>query len=356
MQCADCETFHTKFYDTTDLYLWFPLQHSLAKFASNVPPEAYKAPASDGDAAVLTLPQEALDRCLTTLAGVFTPEEAAGTKVLPLAHGQTPALTDMGRIINLEQLISTHHGRWLIGMIERRSYTSMFQPIVSAATGKVFAHESLFRGFASDGSQINPGYMFDLANRANILFQLDLAARRCAVETAATGGLQGASLFINFNPSSIYDPSYCLRTTASAIAENGFTPGQIVFEVVESDRVKDIRHLKGILAFYRSAGFKIALDDVGAGYSGLNMLKDLWPDFLKIDMHLVRGVDTDSFRQSIVRNIVTIAKENGIRVVAEGIETEAECNWLKAAGVDLLQGYLLGRPRSAADSRAALAA
>jgi EAL domain-containing protein (putative c-di-GMP-specific phosphodiesterase class I) len=124
----------------------------------------------------------------------------------------------------------------------------------------------------------------------------------------------------------------------------GLKPRDIVFEVIESEHVSDRFHLRGILTFYRQAGFLVALDDVGAGFSGLTLLSELKPDIIKIDMALVRDIDQDRYKQSIVRHLIGIARETGTTVLAEGIETEAEKAWLIQADVELLQGYLIGKP------------
>jgi EAL domain-containing protein (putative c-di-GMP-specific phosphodiesterase class I) len=279
----------------------------------------------------------------------LTEEELMASHVLTLTAGTSPGIADFARVISLDRMIAANQAIWLETLLREDRYTSFFQPMYSAQTGHIVAVEALFRGLDEHGGMIAPGFMFDLARKAKMMFQLDLAARRSAVNQGAAHKLQDLLLFINFNPSSIYDPAYCLRTTISTIRELGFRPENIVFEVTESERVTNLDHLKGILAFYRRSGFKIALDDVGAGYSGLNLLRDLRPDFLKIDMHLVRDIDTDVFRQSIVGHVIGMAKDNSIRVVAEGIETEAERSHLRTAGVDLMQGFLMSKPRTAAD-------
>ena len=178
-----------------------------------------------------------------------------------------------------------------------------------------------------------------------MLFQLDLAARCSAVDCAHEQGLGGdKKLFINFNPSSIYDPSYCLRETTKYIADLGIRPEQIVFEVVESHHVENKDHLRGILTFYRQAGFDVALDDVGSGYSGLNLMRDLKPSYVKIDMDLIRNVDKDDYRQNIVSNLISMTHANAGKVICEGIETQEELDWLQNNGADLMQGFLLARP------------
>ena len=345
MNCAECESFSQLFFPESDLYFWFPIHHSLAKFSSFAPTRVAENHPDGAPVRVGTTTAE-IGKFLTSLAGVFTSQELETIKVLCVPSKQTPVLDDFGRVVTLERLISAYQGQWLQQMLMERRYTSAFQPIFDLSSDRIFAHESLFRGHSETNEPFAPAFVFDLAARAGMLFQLDLAARRSAVEQAVAAGITNTRIFINFNPTSIYDPAYCLRTTVGTVTALGMRPDQIVFEVVESSEIKSTAHLNGILAFYRRAGFKIALDDVGSGYSGLNLLQDIRPDFLKVDMHLIRGVDADPFRQSIVRNIVSIARETGIKVIAESVETDAELGWVKQAGIDFVQGYLLARPRS----------
>lgn len=151
-------------------------------------------------------------------------------------------------------------------------------------------------------------------------------------------------VFINFNPASIYDPTFCLRSTVLAIKNSSLEPDQVVFEVVESTDVPDPAHLLNILAYYREAGLRVALDDLGAGFGSLNMMARLRPDFIKLDMALVRDVDSDPFRATMVRKLLEAAHELGVRTVAEGVETEGEWSWLRDNGADLMQGYLIAAP------------
>jgi len=151
-------------------------------------------------------------------------------------------------------------------------------------------------------------------------------------------------LFINFFPTVVYDPVHCLRTTREAMRETGLQPDQIVFEVVESEDIVDRGHLLDILTRYRAEGFRVALDDLGSGYASLNLLADLRPDFVKLDMELVRGAATDPLRRGLVQAIVRAARDEGIRVIAEGVETLEVAELLAEIGVSLLQGYYFGRP------------
>jgi EAL domain-containing protein (putative c-di-GMP-specific phosphodiesterase class I) len=175
------------------------------------------------------------------------------------------------------------------------------------------------------------------------LFQLDLAARRSAIQAAHRHRVRSL-IFINFTPTSIYDPQFCLRSTVGAIDEAGISHDQIVFELTESDRTQEIEHLQAILRFYRSAGFRVALDDMGSGYSGLNLLHQLRPDFIKLDMELTRNVHQDPYKALIAEKVLDIAQKLQIQTVAEGIESPEELAWVREHGADFVQGYCIARP------------
>jgi EAL domain-containing protein (putative c-di-GMP-specific phosphodiesterase class I) len=149
---------------------------------------------------------------------------------------------------------------------------------------------------------------------------------------------------INFLPTAIYRPDFCLATTVRAARESGIAPERITFEVVESERVVDHDHLRGILAHYRAKGFGVALDDVGSGFSGLSLLADLSPDLIKIDRGLVTKAVESPAHRGICASLVGLGRSNNHLVLAEGVETEAEWAVMEELGVDLLQGYLFGRP------------
>lgn len=110
--------------------------------------------------------------------------------------------------------------------------------------------------------------------------------------------------------------------------------------------MKDVDHLLGILSFYRRAGFRVALDDLGAGYSSLNLLARLRPDFVKLDMELIRGIDVDPYKAVVVDKLLDLAREVGAISVVEGVETEGEWRWAEAHGADLVQGFLCARPQA----------
>ncbi len=220
------------------------------------------------------------------------------------------------------------------------NFSMAFQPIIDAKAGRVWGYEALVRGEAGEGaysilSRVSneQKYRFDQACRVKAI---DLAARLFPEPEL--------HLSINFLPNAVYEPAACLRATLAAARKSQFPLQSIMFEFTESEEMTDVAHLRRIIAEYRRMGFITALDDFGAGYAGLGLLADFQPDLIKIDMKLVRDVDTSRSRHVILSAILYVARELGITVLAEGVETEAEFGALKAAGVTLFQGYYFAKP------------
>ena len=213
-----------------------------------------------------------------------------------------------------------------------------FQPIVDLRDGSVYAYEALVRGLDGEPARTILDQVTD-ANR----FAFDQRCRVRAVELAAKLGVT-CRLNINFMPNAVYEPNRCLRSTFEAAASFGFPIERIVFETTEDERVRDPAHLKAIMAAYKHQGFMTAIDDFGAGYAGLNLLAEFQPDIVKLDMALVRGIDTNLPRQAIIAGILGICRMLDVRVIAEGIETVGEMQTLRDLGVELMQGYLFARP------------
>ena len=218
--------------------------------------------------------------------------------------------------------------------------TMAFQPIVNVSTQTVFAYEALVRG--KDGAGAGQ-VLAQIADHNRYAF--DQVCRTTAIELAA--GLDmaatGANLSINFLPNAVYEPRACIRATLAAAMRTGFPVNKIIFEFTESEAM-DADHILNILRSYRAMGFKTAIDDFGAGYAGLGLLTLFQPDIVKLDMALIRDIDTDPVKRTIVRNTLNMLRDLGVEPVCEGIETPAEHDVLRDLGVDLMQGYLLARP------------
>lgn len=218
-------------------------------------------------------------------------------------------------------------------------FTMAFQPIVNATTGRIFAHEALARGLGNEPA----GSVFQHVNDDN-RYRFDQSCRTKAIKLAAEKGLGDALLSINFMPNAVYRPELCIRTTLAAAEAYGVPLECIIFEFTEQEQVIDIGHLRSIVDYYRERGFRTALDDFGAGYSGLNLLAEIRTDIVKLDMELIRHLDTRPARRAIVKGVIEICRELSTTVIAEGVETYEEFATLKDMGVELFQGYYFARP------------
>lgn len=212
------------------------------------------------------------------------------------------------------------------------------QPIYDIKHQKIFAYEALVRT-PDGGSAAEVFKRVHLGNQ----YLFDQTCRVKAIELAASLRLD-TRLSINFMPNAIYKPELCIRTTLEAANECGFPLENIIFEFTEGEEVTDKTHLSNIVDHYRSQGFLTAIDDFGAGFSGLNLLADLDIDIIKIDMALIRRIDSHTRKQTIVKHITDMANALSVTVLAEGIETAAEFRMLQSLGIELFQGYFIGKP------------
>ena len=217
-------------------------------------------------------------------------------------------------------------------------FTMAFQPIIDLQNKKIFAQEALVRGLNGESA----GTIISRTNDEN-LYKFDQTCRIKAVRLAARLKIE-SYLSINFLPNAVYQPENCLRTTIKAARENDFPLEKIIFEITEVERAKSNAHLKEIVTEYKRQGFKTAIDDFGAGYSGLNLLSIFQPDFIKLDMELIRDIDANSIKRTIVKSIVQVANDLSITLIAEGIETRDELNVLRDFGINLFQGYFFAKP------------
>ncbi|WP_058308938.1 EAL domain-containing protein [Gracilibacillus massiliensis] len=241
-------------------------------------------------------------------------------------------------ITEFEELINAH---WIDDVIKNKQVVSYYQPIISSDK-KVYAYELLARFVDKEGNIIFPNEIFSAARLRGRLYALDRLCRMTAVKYAAR--IENAKAFINFIPTSIYSPEHCLKSTTMLAQQLKIKQDTLVFEVVETDQVDDVEHLKSILNYYDSKGFSYALDDVGEGYSTESMLKDLNPRYMKLDMKYVQGVSQCDEKQQQATRLLKVAQDIGSVPLAEGVETNEDFEWLKERGYQLFQGYLFGKP------------
>ncbi|WP_186668424.1 EAL domain-containing protein [Sporosarcina sp. BP05] len=247
---------------------------------------------------------------------------------------------DGGEWNPINEVIELLEIKWIDQVILKNNIIFHIQPIVTGRQ-EVFAYEMLARFRDDDGNSVAPYEVFKAAKKRNRTYALDRVCRMTAVRNAAA---IREKVFINFIPTSIYSPEHCLRTTVQLATQLGIPFSQLVFEVVETESVDDIEHLKKILTYYRERGLHYALDDVGEGFSTIEVLEQLMPNYMKLDMKFVQGVSDDPTKQAAAKKFLTAALQVGAIPLAEGIEKWADFEWLKEVGYELFQGYLFGKP------------
>ena len=327
------------------LFLWFPVSHTLIKVTSYLQQLAlkYELMQERPGLSLECRPGQSLE-IARNLAKLLAPRELKETQVLFIQGTFQPQLHDFSDIASLQRFIKLNQSDWLVEMLATERFTSYFQPIVSINdTSQIFGYESLLRGLDKEGNLVLPTPIVELATEAGLLPQLDQVARLSTITQFSRYQVSG-HIFINFAPTSLYDPAFCLRSTVEAIDTAGISHDRVVFEVVESDNPQDLTHLKTVLKYYRDAGFLVALDDLGSGYSSLNLLHQLRPDFIKLDMELIRDVHQDLYKALITEKLLEITQKLNIQTVAEGIECIEELHWLRERGANFAQGYLIGKP------------
>jgi len=344
MACEGCEVVPRVSGTAGRLYLAPKLAHTRGRAVRQLREAGWPVRRLEGGVLGVDVAHGEVLGLLDGLASMLTRPEQSNCPAILLPEGQEFGLAHLGAMLPLATLVARQEHDWLATMLDEERLEMHFQPIVHADDGeRVFAYEALARGVGVDGGLIRPDRLFDAARATDLMFHLDRAARIAAIRQASGQGI-GENVFINFNPTSVYDPVFCLRTTFEEVSRQGTSPERYVFEVVETDEVRDPGHLEGILREYRRQGFRVALDDLGAGYGSLELMQGIRPDFVKLDRAMVDGVSGDSYRASITARLIQMAKDLGVTVIAEGVERAEDWAWLRECEVDLVQGFLFARP------------
>ncbi len=221
-------------------------------------------------------------------------------------------------------------------VVSQRLAGFVYQPILAAETGAVFAYEALCR--PKHAAFPHPGTLFQTAEHAGRVVELGRALRPVALEPLLR--LPGDSvLFLNLHPLELSD-----ELVEEALEHYGAHAERIVFEITESCQIHDYQRMRDLISSLQAAKFRVAIDDLGAGYAGLNSVALLKPDIVKLDMALVRGIQRDGSAARLIKHLLDFARGEGLLVVAEGIETAEERRVVIELGVPLLQGYYFARP------------
>ncbi len=232
----------------------------------------------------------------------------------------------------------------LTHIIANQKLTSLFQPIVCLRTKTIFAYEALIRG-PSDSPLHSPVNLFGVAENSGQTVLLEHVCRKVNIKQFAEQQLP-QKLFLNVSPEILLEPGFKKGETLKVLEKCNILPSRVTIEITEQQPTENYHLMRDAIAHYRNMGFEIAMDDLGAGYSGLRLWTELLPDYVKIDRHFIQNIDKDPVKLNFVRSLKSMATATSCELIAEGIETEAEYRAVENLGIRLVQGYYFSRPEA----------
>lgn len=240
----------------------------------------------------------------------------------------TDAASEKGRLVR-------KRSRELRAILERGRISTVYQPILDLRSRKIMAYEALSRG--PRGALQTPGVLFQIAYETELIWKLDRVCRERALR-----GLRRMKpdqlLFINMEPVSVFDPKLLRPKLINRFAS------QIVFEITEHAAIADFSTFRQAVQVIKRSGFKIAVDDVGAAYSGLRVISEIEPDFVKLDMALTRGAHNSRVKMQLIEAIAKFCNDAELPLIMEGVETQEEFEAMGILGIHLLQGFFFAEP------------
>lgn len=262
----------------------------------------------------------------------------------PVAAGKPPAQSDTpvpaASPVQPASLVQNY--MWLQKIVDNDLLGAVFQPLINFRSGEIFGFEGLVRGPAASPLHM-PVALFRAAEACGMCIELEYAAQKAVLTQFARLGRPG-KLFVNISPEGFCHQSVRFGELLALVRNLGLAPDRIVIELTENRPTADFRHMRDALLAYRRAGFQIALDDLGEGFASLRLWSELKPDYVKIDMHFVQGINLDPLKLQFLKAIQQIAQSEGSQVIAEGIETQVELRIVRDLGISLGQGYFIARP------------
>ena len=230
-------------------------------------------------------------------------------------------------------------------IIKGKHIRTVFQPVVSLRDGTVMGYEALSR-MTHKTAIANSEQLFHLADQSEHLWELEQLCRTTALQTAFQDFNMDSEkkLFLNVNPKVMHDENFRQGFTSKYLQQYGVLPENIIFEITERNAVEDKESFCGTVAHYKDQNYHIAIDDVGSGFSGLNLISDVHPHFIKLDINLIRNINKDGMKAALVKSLVEFSKTTNIALIAEGVETREELVTLIDLGVQYAQGYFLHKP------------
>lgn len=271
--------------------------------------------------------------------------ELADADIVPVQRRRPAAVNDG----HIQQVNQAENGDAMLlprltEILEQRQLNALFQPIIDMQTGGIVGYEGLIRG-PSDSPLHSPLNLFKVARAYNLSVEVEHMCRRAILERFAELKLPG-KLFLNVSPEMLLLPRAKHGETLGYIHEVGINPDRVIIELTENQPMYDYDLLREAVMHYRGMGFQIAIDDLGEGFSSLRLWSELRPEYVKIDMHFVQGINQDPVKLQFVRSIQEIAEQSGTVVIAEGIETQTELLLIRDLGIARGQGYHIGRPHA----------
>lgn len=227
-------------------------------------------------------------------------------------------------------------------ILKQEKIKTVFQPIISLRNGELLGYEALSRGPQKSFFE-NPEKLFDYARAIGRLWELEFLCRLKALENVSCSEMTDL-IFINVDPHIINDENFRKGFTKDFLSRYNINPENIVFEITEKSAAINIESFNKLINNYKDQGYKIAIDDAGSGYSGLKLITDIHPHFIKLDMNLIRNIDKDGLKYALIKTFYEFCLVTDIKLIAEGIETENELNTLIDIGIDYGQGYFIQRP------------
>ena len=234
-------------------------------------------------------------------------------------------------------------------VLEERAITVVFQPIRALAGGSIVGHEALVRGPAGSWLE-SPTALFAAAREAGCYEQLAIVCIQETLRAFSANGSRGL-LFLNMSPRLVQQPGFDPVRARRFLEALELCPASVVIELTEDFPAIEMRYLRQSLLLYRSMGFRVALDDLGEGFSTLRLWSELRPEFVKADKHFVRGIARDAVKRQFLRSIQHIARSCGSQVIAEGIEVAEDLRTARRIGIAMAQGWFIGRPGTGLASR-----
>jgi diguanylate cyclase (GGDEF)-like protein len=265
-------------------------------------------------------------------------------KLLTLNQNQIPNLITQSTLKTSEHAAAyaADSGKELMNILNNGEIRTVFQPIISLKDASLLGYEALSRG--PHGSVLeNPANLFDVARIHDKLWEVELLCRLKALENVSKL-LRDTYIFINVDPAVINDEKFKAGFTKEFLRKYNIDSYNIIFEITEKSAVSDYKSFRAIIDHYKDEGYKIAIDDTGSGYSGLLLISEIHPHYIKLDMDLIRDIDKDGLKRSLIKTFCDFCLVTDIKLIAEGIETENELATLIDMGIDYGQGFFIQRP------------